>query len=86
MQRWCEEHPRESWETLVQQVDDKVRENERVEREESEMNRRSGVERVVRGVQRFVAAPSCAICGRQGHRGYQCEGFPEWLAKKSGNE
>lgn len=86
MQEWWEKHPEESWEGLVQKVDDKVREEERIEREERERHRMRGSERMIRGVQRSVTAPPCVLCKREGHLGYQCEEFPTRFKGRSGNE
>lgn len=82
LQKWWEERPQVSWEELVQRAADQVHELEQIQREEAERRGTRVTEKSGRGV---PASKVCAICGVEGHLGFQCAKFEGKKAKKTGN-
>ena len=80
-QQWWDELPGRSIEDLVTRVEEKVREAERITREEKELQPPCGGRGMVRELQGRTRPP-CSFCGKVGHLGYQCEKFP---GKQPGN-
>lgn len=81
MQKWVDKEPGAPWETLVRRVDEKMRERDRIKREEDERRKVKGVENSGRGMKGRGMAKPCILCGKEGHLGYQCTMF-----KAAGNE
>ena len=73
-QQWWDEFPGRPVEDLVLRVEEKIREAERIQREQKELTVGCGGRGVVRELQRKTVPP-CSFCGKVGHLGYQCEQF-----------
>ena len=83
LKKWWEEQPQVSWEELVQRAADQVNELEQIQREETELQEKKKL--TGRNGKGVLALRVCAICGVEGHLGFQCAKLDGGKSKKVGD-
>ena len=85
--RWRQQEGCLSWQRLVQEVDDRVKLEEQIQREELQWKKNVQDTGVVRQNQTPGSkVPVCVLCGKEGHRGFQCSRFKVQQASPAGND